>query len=158
VGESRTPLFGQFTDDELLNYGIPPDWVSATREVNDDSTLLSLIEHLPQEAGEALLELATGGRPEIRTPVPVGTDPFAHPDSRRRFHIVTDVEELRRALDFPWDKWTVFLHPDQRELVEREYTGPAKVSGSAGTGKTIVVLHRSGAASWRRRLKGGSRG
>src|SRR5207302_3336917 len=143
VKESRTPLFGQFTDDELLGYGVPPDWVSATREVNDDTALLSLIEHLPQEASEALLELATGGKPEIRTQLRVGASPFSHPDSRRRFQIVTDVDELRRALDFPWDKWTVFLHPDQRELVERDYTGPAKVSGSAGTGKTIVALHRA---------------
>jgi len=70
VKESRTPLFGQFTDDELLGYGVPPDWVSATREVNDDTALLSLIEHLPQEASEALLELATGGKPEIRTQLP----------------------------------------------------------------------------------------
>lgn len=49
---------------------------------------------------------------------------------------------LNRALDYPWEKWTVFLHPAQRELVEREYNGPARVSGSAGTGKTIVAIHR----------------
>ena len=56
---------------------------------------------------------------------------------------MANIEELQRALDFPWDKWTVFLHPDQREIVERQYTGPARVSGSAGTGKTIVALHRA---------------
>jgi len=56
---------------------------------------------------------------------------------------MTDVGELERALEFPWDKWTVFLHPEQRELVERDYSGPARVSGSAGTGKTIVALHRA---------------
>src|SRR4029450_176238 len=44
---------------------------------------------------------------------------------------------------YPWEKWTVFLHPAQRELVEREYSGSARVSGSAGTGKTIVALHRA---------------
>ena len=54
-----------------------------------------------------------------------------------------NVEELERALDFPWDKWTVFLHPEQRQWVERSYAGPARVSGSAGTGKTIVALHRA---------------
>ena len=43
----------------------------------------------------------------------------------------------------PWEKWTVFLHPAQRQLVERDYSGPARVSGSAGTGKTIVALHRA---------------
>ena len=56
---------------------------------------------------------------------------------------MANVEELQRALDFPWEKWTVFLHPEQRQLVERDYTGPARVSGSAGTGKTIVALHRA---------------
>ena len=54
-----------------------------------------------------------------------------------------NVEELQRALDFPWEKWMVFLHPDQRQWVERDYNGPARVSGSAGTGKTIVALHRA---------------
>jgi UvrD/REP helicase N-terminal domain len=51
--------------------------------------------------------------------------------------------QLQRALDFPWEKWTVFLHPEQRQWVERDYSGAARVSGSAGTGKTIVALHRA---------------
>lgn len=41
------------------------------------------------------------------------------------------------------EKWTVFLHPAQRWIVERVYKGPARVSGSAGTGKTVVALHRA---------------
>ena len=49
---------------------------------------------------------------------------------------MNNVEELNGALDYPWDKWTIFLHPEQRELVERDFNGPARVSGSAGTGKT----------------------
>lgn len=44
---------------------------------------------------------------------------------------------------FPWEKWTIFLHPAQRQWVERDYGGPARVAGSAGTGKTIVALHRA---------------
>jgi superfamily I DNA/RNA helicase len=56
---------------------------------------------------------------------------------------MSNLEELARALDYPWEKWTVFLHPAQRQLVERGYNGPARVSGSAGTGKTIVALHRA---------------
>jgi superfamily I DNA/RNA helicase len=56
---------------------------------------------------------------------------------------MTNVAELEAALNFPWEKWTVFLHPEQRQWVERDYTGPARVSGSAGTGKTIVALHRA---------------
>jgi superfamily I DNA and RNA helicase len=61
--------------------------------------------------------------------------------AQRRFRVLTNIEELERALDYPWDKWAVFLHPAQRRLVERDYNGPARISGSAGTGKTIVALH-----------------
>ena len=56
---------------------------------------------------------------------------------------MSNQEELRRALEYPWEKWTVFLHPAQRQVVERSYRGPARISGSAGTGKTIVALHRA---------------
>ena len=89
------------------------------------------------------MELATGGKPRVPQPAEVAANPFDHPDAQRRFRVMTNVEELQRALDFPWEKWTVFLHPEQRQWVERDYAGPARVSGSAGTGKTIVALHRA---------------
>ena len=90
-----------------------------------------------------LLELATGGTPRVPSPAVAGIDPFDHPDAQRRFRIMRDWEELERALDYPWEKWAVFLHPAQRAIVERDFSGPARVSGSAGTGKTIVALHRA---------------
>ncbi|NDD15205.1 MAG: ATP-dependent helicase, partial [Betaproteobacteria bacterium] len=99
--------------------------------------------HLPAEAAEALLELAVGRTPVLPEFAVNGADPFSHPDAQRRFRIMNDVEELERALSFPWDKWTTFLHPAQQQWVEREYSGPARVSGSAGTGKTVVALHRA---------------
>jgi superfamily I DNA/RNA helicase len=98
---------------------------------------------LPGEAAEALLELATGGKPRPPQPIAATADPFQHRDAQRRFRVMADVEELARALEFPWEKWTVFLHPEQRQWVERDFTGAARVSGSAGTGKTIVALHRA---------------
>lgn len=98
-------------------------------------------EHLPSEAAEALLELATGGKPKL-APAPTG-DPFSHTDAQRRFRIMANAEELGRAMEAPWEKWLVFLHPDQQQWVEREYSGPARVAGSAGTGKTVVALHRA---------------
>lgn len=134
-------LFAHLTDAELLGYGVPTEWLADARAVNEDS-LLMLAEHLPAEAGEALLELATGGTPQIRKQT-VGVSPFEHPDAQRRFRVVNDIEELELALSFPWEKWTTFLHPAQREWVERDCSGPARVSGSAGTGKTIVALHRA---------------
>ena len=70
-------------------------------------------------------------------------DAFNHPDAQRRFRTISSQEELERAFEYPWEKWTIFLHPAQRQLVERDYSGPARISGSAGTGKTIVALHRA---------------
>ncbi len=163
------PLLIGISDDELLGYGVPVEWLNDVKNATEDG-LLALTDHLPAEASEALLELATGGKPrtlvqheriaahpapplaarysvEHADRVQVSSVPtpgaFNHPDAQRRFRNITSVEELQRALDYPWDKWTVFLHPDQRDIVERNYAGPARVSGSAGTGKTIVALHRA---------------
>ena len=138
----KLPLFAAVTEEDLLGYGIPEEWLSDVREATED-TLFDLAEHLPAEAAEALLELATGSTPVQAAQIAEGEDPFNHPDAQRRFRVVTDVEELKRALDFPWEKWTVFLHPAQRDIVDRDYSGPARVAGSAGTGKTIVALHRA---------------
>ncbi len=135
-------LFAGTPDDELLGYGVPPEWLADVKKATED-TLLALADHLPAEAAEALLELATGGKPRVPAQPKATANPFDHPDAQRRFRVMTNVEELQRALDFPWEKWTVFLHPEQRQWVERDYTGPARVSGSAGTGKTIVALHRA---------------
>jgi len=134
------PLFAQFVDADLLKYGVPIEWLDDVRQATED-TLLFLADYLPTEAAEALLELATGGKPRVS--VAAIANPFDHPDALRRFRVMPNVEELQRALDAPWEKWTVFLHPEQRQIVERNYNGPARVSGSAGTGKTIVALHRA---------------
>lgn len=138
----KPPLFGRLSDNDLLGWGVPTEWLDEVRLADEDS-LLALATQLPAEAAEALLELATGGMPRKPLTAPAGADPFAHPDAQRRFRVMQDVEELERALDYPWDRWTVFLHPAQRQWVERDHGGPARVSGSAGTGKTIVALHRA---------------
>jgi hypothetical protein len=150
VGDtSPTPVavhrpFAELGDDDLLNVGIPRDWLEAVREAGEAS-VDGLFAALPDEAAEALLDYATGGRLEDHIPIPVApdADPFAHPDAMRRFRAVDGVEELRAALDAPFDQWAVFLHPAQRAPVTRDWSGPARVSGSAGTGKTIVALHRA---------------
>jgi mRNA-degrading endonuclease RelE of RelBE toxin-antitoxin system len=138
----KPTLFADVADDELLGYGVPTEWLEDVK-VADEDGLLRLVDYLPAEAAEALMELATGGKPRVPQPVDPNADPFEHPDALRRFRIMANVEELRTALDYPWEKWTVFLHPEQRQWVERDYSGPARVSGSAGTGKTVVALHRA---------------
>src|SRR6266581_2775479 len=138
----KTRLFEHVAEDTLLHYGVPVEWLPDVRQATED-TLLTLADHLPSEAAEALLELATGGKPPVAPPVVTGANPFDHPDAQRRFRVMHNVAELERALEYPWEKWTIFLHPVQRQWVERDHGGPARVSGSAGTGKTIVALHRA---------------
>jgi mRNA-degrading endonuclease RelE of RelBE toxin-antitoxin system len=140
--EPKLLLFANIPDNELLGYGVPAEWLADVRTAGEDE-LLQVADHLPAEAAEALLNLATGTAPQVTQPIAAGVDPFTHPDAQRRFRTMRNVEELERALEYPWEKWTVFLHPAQRQLVEKSYSGPARVSGSAGTGKTIVALHRA---------------
>src|SRR5262245_29124732 len=135
-------LFEHVAEETLLSYGVHAEWLPDVRQANED-TLLTLADHLPSEAAEALLELATGGKPQATPPAATDTDPFDHPDAQRRFRVMHNIEALQRALEYPWEKWTIFLHPAQRQLVERDYSGPARVAGSAGTGKPIVALHRA---------------
>lgn len=157
-------LFNDIPVEDLLSYGVPPDWIERVRDANED-ILLELADHLPSEAAEALLELAVGETPPFVQPAfaaasplefaesrtvaestaqyEVAADPFDHPDAKRRFRLMGNVEELQRALDYPWDKWAVFLHPAQRQIVETNYSGPFRVAGAAGTGKTVVTIHRA---------------
>jgi hypothetical protein len=170
--------FWSLSDDDMLDVGVPRDWLQPVREMVEDE-LDRLFDHLPAEAAEALYDYATGGRLEnhIRKPVDevraigsisfsmdrlsteaglgfivpdsvrrmetADTSGFSHPDAQRRFRVVESVEELMAALDAPFEKWAVFLHPAQRALVEKSASGPTRVTGSAGTGKTIVALHRA---------------
>lgn len=98
----KPPLFAQAPEQLLLGFGVPVEWLEDVRKANED-TLFDLVDHLPAEASEALLELATGGTPK---PAPVAeqpnADPFEHPDALRRFRVVSNVEELERAFDYPW--------------------------------------------------------
>lgn len=133
-------LFDALQPDDLLGVGVPEDWIEAVRAATE-ARFFDLATHLPAEAAEALLEYAATGR--LPTPVEPADDPFAHPDAQRRFRVIEDVEALRAALDAPWERWSVFLHPSQAGVIAKTYGGPARVAGSAGTGKTVVAVHRA---------------
>ena len=139
---SEAPVFASLGDNALLSIGVPGDWLADVRAATEDS-FFALAEHLPAEASEALLEYAATGLLPEPAPAAATADPFAHPDALRRIRPIADEEALQQALAFPWEKWGVFLHPSQRDLVERRFAGPARVAGSAGTGKTIVAIHRA---------------
>lgn len=132
-------LFLRLSREDALSIGVPADWVDDVLHASEDR-FFTLANHLPQEAAEALLDYAATGI--LKKPHPIETTPVTHPDAQRRFRVLEGHEELAAALDQPFEKWAVFLHPAQRALVERDFAGPVRVVGSAGTGKTIVALHR----------------
>ena len=65
------------------------------------------------------------------------------PAARMDFAIDPGEEELAAILKGSFAEWRVFLHPSQRRAVEGEHTGSARITGGAGTGKTVVVVHRT---------------
>lgn len=141
VEVSKGPaVFKRFEEDYLLALGVPPEWLQAVQQMTADE-FLDFSDELPDEAAEHLMMLLEGQF--VPTPTPIIGDPFLHPDARRRFVVVgQDEQALHQALDYPLDKWMVFLHPKQQEPVQKDHSGAAKISGGAGTGKTVVALHR----------------
>ena len=122
---------------------MPADWLSTVRQIQNDDQLLTVAEKLPEEVAERLLTVASGEL--VTPPEPVSPDApvEASPDNRRRFWVVQDAAELADVLDKPIEDWVRFLHPSQRKLVTQTFNGPSKVSGAAGTGKTVVGMHRA---------------
>ena len=137
------PLFDGHEDDYLLSLGVPESWLPTLRRVREDDQLLVVCEQLPDDVAERLVALAAGDFVTPPAPVSIDQSVLDAPDTRRRFFLVEDAEGLAAALEAPLERWIAFLHPSQRQLVEREFSGPAKVSGSAGTGKTVVAMHRA---------------
>ena len=149
-------LFGGIKDKHLMKLGVPEELLSLVRGIETESQLDKSLPYFPDEVGEALLALAAGytleevfrefDRDDEKQP---RIDPedyetaLKNPDSKRRFFMVEDDLVLQEMLKAPLEKWRVFLHPSQRRLVEREWNGPVRVLGGAGTGKTVVAIHRA---------------
>ncbi|MEG4009643.1 AAA family ATPase [Microcoleus sp. Pol11C1] len=147
--------FDQIADRQLMQLGVPEILLPAVRQVTTDEGVDRLIPHLPREASDALLMLAAGYEldevfRQLEKPKEVeSVDPedletaLQNDDSLSRFMVITDDTELEEMLAAPLEKWRVFLHPTQRKLVERNWNGAVRVLGGAGTGKTVVAMHRA---------------
>ncbi len=148
-------LFGQIEDGDLLLVGVPEPLLPSVRGLEGDSDLDALAPHLPSDASDMLYLLAAGysfdealeqaSRPVAK--VEVDTEDFeAALDkdlSQELFHVVEGEEELERMLAAPLEQWRLFLHPSQRRIVRMDANGPVRVLGGAGTGKTVVLMHRA---------------
>ncbi len=156
VAEPEGSLFSSIHNRHLLKLGVPEELLPLVRGICSDDQLDQAVKHLPTEAHEALTALAAGFNldevlrdynREVSSEQTVDTDDFEaalyNPDSKRRFFVVEDDLILQEILKAPLEKWRVFLHPSQRSLVERDWNGPVRVLGGAGTGKTVVAIHRA---------------
>lgn len=158
--QSSGPVLRVSVEDLVDELGIDRE-VAEAAVLADEDALLALAASSPTWQGSALLELATGETLDrVRemystgvtggTPigVPSGTDDVVDSlnseKSKDRFRLIRDDKELSRVLasgDFA--KWRVFLHPEQRTYVDVRTRGPYRLTGGAGTGKTVVLVHRA---------------
>lgn len=139
--------------------GISDTLAELAMDAPDEDAVLALADEGQNWEGLALLDLAAG-RPLEEVQATLGLEQQDPDDARSederliaglktpaaqvQFAWLDDDEELRRVVesdDFP--RWRVFLHPEQRRYAERHYNGPFRLSGGAGTGKTVVLLHRA---------------
>jgi hypothetical protein len=140
--------------------GIDETLADRALAVADEDALVALTVDAVEWQGLALLDLATGlSVPEVQdklslvapsAAVAAATDDdrlvegLKHPAAQMSFAWIENNAELRRVIEGgDFGAWRVFLHPEQRKYAERSYAGPFRLSGGAGTGKTVVLLHRA---------------
>jgi superfamily I DNA/RNA helicase len=126
----------------------------SVRAVSSDEQLDAMQPQLPVEAYEGLFLVAAGdtvsqvlAARETRVDRVVDTADFATalttPESQSRFVIVNDDEAMLAIMNAPLAQWRVFLHPTQNKLASGDRSGPVRVLGGAGTGKTVLAMHRA---------------
>jgi superfamily I DNA/RNA helicase len=147
-------LFASLSDEELLSLGTPEALLVQVRSISSELELDALQPFMPVEAYEGLFLIAAGDTVsdvlvsrETRLDKKIDTEDFATAidtaESQSRFVVVADEETLAAILNSPLAQWRVFLHPTQRKLADGDRSGPMRVLGGAGTGKTVLAMHRA---------------
>ncbi|MCX7175445.1 MAG: AAA family ATPase [Proteobacteria bacterium] len=148
------PIFSSLSDQDLLGIGTPQELLTQVRSIQSEAELDALQSYLPVEAYEGLFLIAAGDSVsevlmsrETRIDKPVDIEDFAAAietaESQARFVVVADEETMVAILNAPLAQWRVFLHPTQRKLAQGDRSGPMRVLGGAGTGKTVLGMHRA---------------
>ena len=147
--EKKPSLFESLTDDDLLSIGVPQDRVAFVRRATTPEELTTLQSKLPADAYESLSWYVDGETIEsIREtykarPTESVRDALQTERSQRSFRVVEDDADMARIVNASLQEWRVFLHPLQKKLVTHEALTPMLVRGAAGTGKTVVAMHRA---------------
>lgn len=149
-------IFADYSKEQIIDLGVPESFIERVFSVRSETELEALESALPADAWEPLYLLAAGGSYEqiiselqesSEVDGTVDTEDFEaaleRSATKRKFMLVEDDVELEQMLNAPLEKWRVFLHPSQRKLVKRDWNGPVRVTGGAGTGKTVVAIHRA---------------
>lgn len=137
------PFFEGQDDEYLLSLGLPEEWLPWARTVCTTEDLLCGVESLPADVGDRLLDLADGRRPPPPPPREAMALQVEEVLDSSDGTVSPALDDLERLLAAPLSTWIAFLHPSQRGIATAAFSGPAKVTGSAGTGKTVVALHRA---------------
>lgn len=151
---NSSTLFETLQDRELLSLGVPQEMLDVVRAIASDNQLDALQARLPVEAYEGLFLVAAGdtvsqvlSARETRVDRDIDTENFAAAletaESQSRFVIVDDDEAMLAIMNAPLAQWRVFLHPTQKKLADGDRTGAVRVLGGAGTGKTVLAMHRA---------------
>lgn len=145
ASESKV-LFEFLSDANLKAIGTPLQMFELVRSINSIDDLNNCKNNLPTDVYEYLFYLAEGiPLEEILDDILAGKadiNPMQSSNALKHVFIVTDDAQLEEVLNGSFEKWKLFLHPSQRNLAYRNYNGPVKVTGGAGTGKTVCALHR----------------
>lgn len=141
---NKTDAIKSLSDDELISLGVPEKLLDDVKEIDSFSSLEKLEKRIPEEVFEHLFYLLDGVEYSDVVQEVEESKQEEEGDSLlfKRFYVEVDDELLQRMLDGDLEKWSLFLHPSQRVLVNRDFNGSIKVTGGAGTGKTVAALHR----------------
>ena len=151
---SCDPLFEELSDEALVQLGTPVELLSLVRRIKDERDLDAIQAQLPIEAYEGLFLIAAGdsvsqilNERETRVDRTHDTNDFVAAleaaESQSRFVVVSSDAEMTAILNAPLAQWRVFLHPVQRKLAVGDRSGPVRILGGAGTGKTVLAVHRA---------------
>lgn len=132
-GQSRSEVLSMATESSESSPSLGLEKTLPASALSDSATVQS-----SNASGESPTSAASPNKPELSF-----RDALSTYGTQQEFVVVQGEEDLKRILDAPLEQWRVFLHPSQRGYVERNYHGPFRLLGSAGTGKTVVAMHRA---------------